>query len=185
MSEVMFKINGDSYRITYQNMVFKPEDNEFSAEDVSVFRNGNAVDDFGTNFIGHKHSAEDILRFTVLAYINLDMSYEFNSVPDDIETVYAKYCTSFRSAGGRVVPGIIYNYDLRPLNLVMVTDSGAAYIGEDEDCILTNIEGAIMTDYFCFFIAGICQMFDEDNVFYLSDEAKMLISEYSEDDIAV
>lgn len=181
MNILKFETGNMQYDISYENLEFNSKTNDFSADNVTVSCNGIQVTNFGESFAGYRYEAEDILRMAILAHINTDRTYEFINIPDNIKKIGSQLCQSFLKVKTRDVPQIYYDYCFDPLKVILITSSGAAYIGDDGQCALVNKDGRLITDIEAFFVSGVMQLVEEDEIIFMSEDAKQLVNYYSEE----
>ena len=176
---VEFTVNKDKYVILYDNLEI--DNYSIDADIYRITKNGKPEEYFGENFAGHKYNGVDVLTFAILGYINNDQAYSFNLVPKQIQELKAKYFKPFMTVEGREVPEIFVDTLMQKLELVMVTDTCAAYAGPDEEAVLVDVRtGTVITDIFAFFISGACQVYKEDEILYIRDDFKEFLDEYTD-----
>ena len=172
-----FKVKGKEYEINYDNLVFDISSQDFDAEDVVVLCNGEETDNFGSSFAGYVYTPEDVLCAAIVAYVNNDTSYDFIEIPNEIKKIRSGFFKKQLTTNGRDIPKQILTQDLEVCDVKMITKDGqAAYLG-DEATILTYPDGSIATDMENFFIEGVADLYQEEDIVFIDPEFEEYLKE--------
>ncbi len=173
--------------IVYGNNFTVDLTNGVEVEDLIVTEDNIPIKEFGSTFAGHVLNELDFLDKAITVYVNNETYMKFKFVNKQIKSIRDNlfYTKAFSKEGREISEKIINtNYDILVLDCIFTVNEFTylAYTGESsEACMLCNASnGALITDYECFYVNGIVDAFDDSDitVSYITDNMKEFLKDY-------